>query len=82
MDLSNKVLNGGATLYMSVSFVNDKPVLTLQIVNGTTSHEYTYTFENRVANEITGADAKMTFWIRTDAVTSLTVYNETAWENR
>ena len=25
------------------------------------------------------ADAKMNFWIRTDAITSVTLYNESAW---
>ena len=67
---------------MSVSFVDGKAVMNLQVVDGDTNYEYVYTFEKRVANEITDANAKMNFWIRTDAVESLTIYNETAWENK
>ena len=81
MGLSSTLLNNGATLYMSVEIVGDTAVLTLS-VEGSTSYDYTYVFAKRVANEISSENAKMGFWIRTDAVTSLTVYNETAWINR
>ena len=82
MSLNGKLLNEGGTVYMSVSFVNGKAVMNLQLVKGDTNYEYNYTFEKRVTNEITDANAKMNFWIRTDAITSLTIYNETAWENQ
>jgi len=79
MRLPVTVLNEGNTLYMSVDIVGNTAVLTIR-VEGTTTIEHTYTFANRVANEISSENAKMTFWIRTDAVTSLTVYNSTAWK--
>ena len=82
MGLNNKMLNEGATVYMSVSFVDGKAVLNLQVVSASKSYEHSYTFANRVTNEIADANAKMNFWIRTDAVTSLTIYNETAWANK
>jgi hypothetical protein len=81
MGLSATLLNNGATLYMSVEIVGETAVLTLS-VEGNTTYDYTYVFAKRVANEISSENAKMGFWIRTDAVTSLTVYNETAWANR
>jgi hypothetical protein len=82
MSLNGKILNEGGTVYMSVSFVDGKAVMNLQVVDGDTNYEYVYTFEKRVTNEITDANAKMNFWIRTDAVESLTIYNETAWKNK
>ena len=82
MGLSNTSLNTGATLYLSVEFVDNKPVMTVRLEKGATVVEYTYTFASRVANEIASDNAKMTFWIRTDAVTSLTLYNSSAWANR
>ena len=65
-----------------VSFKNDKPVLTVIVEKNHVMTVHTYTFANRLANEITDGNAKLGFWIRTDAVTSLTVYNETAWANK
>lgn len=82
MGLSATILNEGATLYMNVSFINDKPVLTVIVEKNHVMTVHTYTFANRLANEITDGNAKLGFWIRTDAVTSLTVYNETAWANK
>jgi hypothetical protein len=80
--LPNTLFNNGATLYMSVDFVDDKPVLTIKAEMGIHAYEYTYTFETRVANEISDENAKVTLWIRTDAVTSLTVYNTSAWSKK
>ena len=82
LGLSNTIMNEGATLYMNVSFINDKPVLTIIVEKDKVMTAHTYTFANRVANEITDGNAKLGFWIRTDAVTSLTVYHETAWANK
>ncbi len=79
MSLPNTVFNGGATLYLTAEFVNEKPVLSIKVDTGSAVYSYRYTFSTRVANEIADADAKMNFWIRTDAVTSLTLYNESAW---
>ena len=82
MTLSNKILNEGAVLYMSVEFVDDKPVLSIKVEKGSAVYEHTYTFASRITNEIASENAKMTFWIRTDAVTSLTIYNSTAWSSK
>ena len=82
MGLKNTIFNDGATVYMSISFVDGKAVMNLQVVVGNTNYEHTYTFEERVANEISSENAKMGFWIRTDAITSLTIYNAEAWANK
>ena len=82
MGLPNDFFNNGATVYLSVEFVDEKPVLTLKAVTKNSYVEHTYTFGSRVANEISAADAKPCFWLRTDAVTSLKVYHSTAWAER
>lgn len=74
MHLPNTMFNGGATLYMTVKIINNKPVLTIKVENGNSTYEHTYVFPSRIANEIPETNMKMTFWIRTDAVTSLTIY--------
>ena len=76
MHLPNTVFDGGATLYMTVEIVDNKPVLTIKVEKGNSTYEYTYVFPSRIANEIPEASVKMTFWIRTDAVTSLTIYEQ------
>ena len=73
MHLPNTMFDGGATLYMTVEIIDNKPVLTIKAESGTITYEHTYVFQSRVANEIPEASMKMTFWIRTDAVTSLTI---------
>ena len=82
MGVPNKVFDEGATFYLTIDFVNDLPVLTMKIVVENAVYEHSYSFASRVANEISSENAKMTFWIRTDAITSLTIYNEQAWAKR
>ena len=82
MQLPNTLFDGGATLYLTISFVDDKPVITIKVETSNATYEHSYTFASRVANEIADADAKMNFWIRTDAITSVTLYNESAWAAR
>jgi hypothetical protein len=74
MHLPNTAFDGEATLYMSVEITDNKPVLTIKVEKGNSVYEHTYVFQSRVANEIPEDSMKMTFWIRTDAVTSLTIY--------
>ena len=74
MLLPNTLFDVGATLYMSVEIIDNKPVLTIKAEKGNSIYEYTYVFQSRIANEIPELSAKMTFWIRTDAVTSLIIY--------
>jgi hypothetical protein len=74
MHLPNTMFDGEATLYMTVKIINNKPVLTIKVENGNSTYEHTYVFQSRIANEIPETNMKMTFWIRTDAVTSLTIY--------
>ena len=82
MKIGNNILDAGTTLYMSVEFVDGKAVMTIEFDTGGVVHTFTYTFENRVANEITDENATVGFWIRTDAVTSLTAFNSEGWKNR
>lgn len=82
MGLYNTFFDGGATLYLSVEFVDDKPVLSIKAGTENGWIEHRYVFPNRVANEIADGDAKACFWIRTDAVTSLQVYRTSVWAER
>ena len=82
LTIGNTILNDGATLYMSVEFVDGKAVMTLEFDTDGVVHTFTYTFENRVANEIASDNATVSVWIRVDAVTSLTIYNSEGWKNR
>jgi hypothetical protein len=66
------------TLYMSVEIVEDKAVLTVK-VEGAETKEFTYTFD-RIGNEIAHQNAKLTIYMRSGEVDSVTIYNTQAWE--
>ena len=68
------------TLYMSVKIEGDKAVMTVK-VEGTETKEFTYEFD-RIANEIASENAKITIYMRTKDVASVTIYDSTAWENK
>ena len=68
------------TLYMSVEIVEDKAVLTVK-VEGTETKEFTYTFD-RIADEIASEEAKITIYMRTSELSSVTIYDSTAWANK
>ncbi|MBR4942637.1 MAG: hypothetical protein IKZ28_01285, partial [Clostridia bacterium] len=68
------------TLYMSVKIEGDKAVMTVK-VEGTETKEFTYEFD-RIANEIASENAKITIYMRTSEVSSVTIYDSTAWANK
>ena len=62
---------------MSVEIVGDTAVLTVGI-EGSQTVEFTYTF-NRIENEIASENAKITIYMRSQALSSVTIYDSTAW---
>ncbi len=80
LNYSNTAFNGKNTLlYLRVEIVNEKPVLTINVGNDADMKTFSYTYNARISGEIPTEDAKVTFAINTSAVTSLTVYNTSAW---
>ncbi len=60
-------------LIMSISMVNNHPVMYLKAINAGSTKEYTYTFASRISDEIASANAKVSFYIRTAEISKLTV---------
>ncbi|MBQ3012777.1 MAG: hypothetical protein IJD74_04470 [Clostridia bacterium] len=80
LNYPNTAFNGKNTLlYLRVEIVNEKPVLTINVGNDADMKTFSYTYNARISGEIPTEDAKVTFAINTSAVTSLTVYNTSAW---
>lgn len=83
LNYPNTAFNGKNTLlYLRVEIVDNKPVLTINVGNDADMKTFSYTYNTRISGEIPTEDAKVTFAINTSAVTSLTVYNTSAWENK
>ena len=70
----------GGTLYMAVEIVGDTAVLTVR-VEGSETVDFTYTF-TRIDNEIASENAKITIYMRQQALSSVTIYDSTAWANK
>lgn len=80
LNYPNTAFNGKNTLlYLRVEIVNEKPVLTINVGNDADMKTFSYTYNARISGEIPTKDAKVTFAINASAVTSLTVYNTSAW---
>ena len=68
------------TLYMSVEIVGDTAVMTVK-VEGSETKEFTYTFD-RIADEIASEEAKVTIYMRTEQLSSVTIYDSNAWADK
>ena len=73
---------GEAVLFLSVDFIDDKPVIGIKILSGGQTKEFSYTYDARIHNEISSDNAKMTFQINTVDVNELIIYTSLAWKNK
>lgn len=65
-------------LIMSISMVNNSPVMYLKAINAASTKEYTYTFPSRISDEIVSESAKVSFYIRTAEISKLIIQTGTA----
>ena len=81
--LNSATFNAGeALLFLSVNFVDDKPVIQIKILSGGQTKEFSYAYDSRIHNEISSDNAKMTFQINTLDVNELIIYTSLAWSNK